>query len=712
MGSETRRGIRLQDSWAREAAVASWLMYIRALLVMVALSCSGGGATTDGGVDATADTASDVVTPDALGDGGVSPCGTAGDRGYAPVETFPAALLIQNGGRVYDVQSPPTSAQRAAKGDGVTDDTAALQDAWDYIKNAYVAAGAYLAPGYDFDAANFWVYLPQGTYLVSDTIIYRGGTLETNPQGYVWNDVVNVRFVGDSRATTTIRLADGASGFGDVTMPKIVLALQHPDTVFNNIPTDNVVRNLTIDTGHGNPGAVALFFQGANLASMRDVTLTSGDGKGAYGLWFKAGSVQGYYRDITINGFADGIYVSENGEMNPALEHVTLTGQSDAAIHTTAGGLSVRAVCSDQRATGALGVKIESTGSQVVVLDSTFLGTAPTAMTLARSTEESLFVRGTTTPGYGSAVVRADAGGVATTMVDEWSALPTVTLFDGGAAHTLGLPIVDTPVSVWLDPTSDWADVDDFGAKGDGATDDTAAIQSAMSSGKPVVVFPKAAYKTTQAITVPATVTRIDGMWADLHDTSFTVSEASMTPISIEQVPGYGRITLAAQRPVISRERSGDFVDTQTAAVNVFLENAVNLGTTAQFCPSNQTTWARAIDTESASGTDFLVAGGTMWVFAYKTENKPCISLRAADGGSVEVFNGYVNTTSSPGKTPMVVNDQSTMSFIGFTNLSGNEWTTSIEEVRALGTQTVVPTALPTRDGTNAFVPLYSGVAR
>jgi hypothetical protein len=668
----------------------------------------------------TSDGASPLDAGDAppQADAAASPCATGGDRRLSPDEPFPASLLIQNGGRVYDVKSPPTSAQHAAVGDGTTDDTAALQDAWDYLKDAYVDAGANQATSYD--DANFWIYLPSGTYLVRDTIIYRGGTLETDPGHYVWNEVVHVRFYGESRATTTIRLADAAAGFGDVTKPKIVLAMQHPDTVFNNIVGENSVRNLTVDVGHGNPGAVGLMFQGANSTSMRNVSLVSEDGQGAYGLWFSIGSVQGFYRDVSVTGFDYGIYVTANGEMDPSLEHVTLSGQRRSAVGVVGGGLSLRQVCSDQRVTGAQGVVLDKTGGQVVVLDSTFLGGAPgdggadgSALEMTATTEQSMFVRNVTTSGYARAVVRASATAVAGPAVTEWVALPTVTMFDGGVAHSLGLPVQDAPIVPWYDPATQWADVDTFGAAGDGTTDDTKAVQAAMASGKPVVVFPKARYKLSASITIPASVSRIDEMSGDFTgENAFVVSDVGTGPLLVEHVAGYASFTLGAPRTVVLGEYSGSFLDLQSAPAQVFLENCDNIGANAAFAPANQTTWARSIDTEEVSGSDFIVSGGTAWIFDYKTENKACTSLRAENGATVEVYNGYVNTTVAPGATPMIVNDHSRVSLVGFTNLSGQEWTTSLEEVRDAGTQTVPRTALPSRDSSNVFIPLYSGDAR
>ena len=82
----------------------------------------------------------------------------AGDRGLAPNVTFPDTLLVQNGGPVLDVKRPPEAGMHAAKGDGVSDDTAAFQDVWDYLKRAYKKFGPWGSDN------SFYVYLPDGTY--------------------------------------------------------------------------------------------------------------------------------------------------------------------------------------------------------------------------------------------------------------------------------------------------------------------------------------------------------------------------------------------------------------------------------------------------------------------------------------------------------------------------------------------------------------------
>lgn len=58
----------------------------------------------------------------------------------------------------------------------------------------------------------------------------------------------------------------------------------------------------------------------------------------------------------------------------------------------------------------------------------------------------------------------------------------------------------------------DWVSVTDFGATGDGTTDDTSAVQAAFNSGATAVYFPKASSKyAVGQITVPTTVKHVFG---------------------------------------------------------------------------------------------------------------------------------------------------------------------------------------------------------
>lgn len=81
----------------------------------------------------------------------------------------------------------------------------------------------------------------------------------------------------------------------------------------------------------------------------------------------------------------------------------------------------------------------------------------------------------------------------------------TIHVFEG--PHTLSdfLPVMaegtDVP-RMLKDRFADVVNVKDFGAKGDGVTDDTEAIQAAVTSNKSIF-FPAGRYRCTESITVP-----------------------------------------------------------------------------------------------------------------------------------------------------------------------------------------------------------------
>ena len=619
----------------------------------------------------------------------------AGDRGGGPNITFPDTLLMQNGGPVINLKTPPEPGMQAAKGDGVTDDTAAFQDVWDLLKREYKKSGPWGSDN------SFYVYLPNGTYKVSDTLIYRGATVGAYPKWDGTFDINHVHFVGQSRAKTIIQLADHCAGYGDPTRPKIVLAFQHPDTVFNNVPGGNWLRNLTINTGRGNPGAVALFFQGANNTDLRSVTIQSGDGAGRYGIWFKQGSIQGYYADVTVNGFEDGIFDEVNAEGDVAFEYLTLRNQREAGILLTGGGMSLRRLRSAQTRPGVPALKLDGSGPQAVVLDSELKGAgkASPALEMTRDTEQCLLVRNVATAGYASAVRKADVAAVSKPYVDEYVSYPFKT-----PARPRHLPIEDTPLVPWYDPQTQWAIVDDY-----------PSVQAALNSGKPVVCFKKRHYKLPRDVVVPASVHMINGMASQVEGGTFVIAQASASPLLFQDsnMP----IRVLSQRTLIQRCAGGGISNPTGLPVTFFLENVNDDATGDDFCRPGQRVFARQIDIEYGSGNQIVSNGGALWIFGYKTENMGATPFTVKNGGALEVLGGYSNQTNAPPpdhQNPLIRNDGGWASLTLFTNLGG-PFVKAIEETRG-GVTTVIPnTDFPKRGSvyrSDYVIPLYVGDTR
>jgi hypothetical protein len=101
-----------------------------------------------------------------------------------------------------NVKDPPYN----ARGDGVTDDTAAIKAALKFaVDRSWVPA------------QKPFVYFPSGTYLVSETLESRFGT---NGYSCGWRN--DMSLLGQDETNTIIRLRDQAPGFGNLALPQPV----------------------------------------------------------------------------------------------------------------------------------------------------------------------------------------------------------------------------------------------------------------------------------------------------------------------------------------------------------------------------------------------------------------------------------------------------------------------------------------------------------
>ena len=198
-----------------------------------------------------------------------------------------------------------------ARGDGMTDDTAAIQSA------ISAAVGTKII-----------VYFPNGTYLISNTIAAK------YPTG-VWRS--RLIFQGQNRQKTVIKLKDKCPGFTDLKNPKNVLQTGSDNPIAQdgdqagggNQAFSNSVLNLTIDIGVGNSGARGLAYLANNQGIVENVTIKSSDPKklGDTGLAMNR-SIPGpcLIKNVIIVGFNYGIY-SLGMEYGLTFENIAIEGQ-------------------------------------------------------------------------------------------------------------------------------------------------------------------------------------------------------------------------------------------------------------------------------------------------------------------------------------------------------------------------------------------------
>ncbi len=161
------------------------------------------------------------------------------------------------------------------------------------------------------------IWLVKGTYLVSAMLKWAGP-----PQ-------MGPSLLGDSREGTIIRLADRSPGFQDPDAAQGVVRTGWGSA--DNFCID--IRDLTIDTGSGNPGASGIQYMSNNQGSIRRVTVRSGDGAGVAGLDLAYTDMIGpcYLADISVEGFNVGVRTSSTVNSN-VIERLSLKHQRVAGI--------------------------------------------------------------------------------------------------------------------------------------------------------------------------------------------------------------------------------------------------------------------------------------------------------------------------------------------------------------------------------------------
>lgn len=442
-----------------------------------------------------------------------------GDRAPNRNVVYPTGAYESAGGPVFSIKAAPYN----ARGDGVTDDTQAFIDAIDHAYAAMGAPnGAWSSSGWTarYTQARI-IYIPNGTYLVSNTLKW-SLPLSSNHTGHI-------KVQGQSRSGTIIKLKDNCAGYQSASTPKYVLNTAEEDD-FNNVVGLNLIRDLTVDTGSGNPGAMGIAWMGANHNELRNVKVI---GSGVCGIRCWQAPVCTYIRDIVVEGHQYGLWVAAPARAtNLTFEFITVRNQTVAGVYVNWSTAAViRSLFSEQGAVP--GVIVNDAGAHVTILDSELRGSP--AETAFRGTTGNFFMRNIVTSGYSSAAIRGATVVVGPGNVQEYVSGTVFKKSGSTRTRTLDIPIEDPP-EVPYAPPSDWARPQDF-----------ANTQAALNSGRSHI------YITTSGsigtVNVPATVTRISFMMRGASGT-LHVTGASSTPLIIEDIANTINVYIDAARVV------------------------------------------------------------------------------------------------------------------------------------------------------------------
>ena len=515
------------------------------------------------------------------------------------------------------------------------------------------------------------IYFPDGEYRLSGGLVVDTHNTANGGSGR------GVVFQGQSRDGTVLRLDDGAAGFGDPAQPAVFIDFNEANDIhgaWQYVAFQTHVKDLTIDVGAGNAGAIGLDFCANNVGGLRNVRVRSDDpaGAGRYGILLSAIPGPQLLKNVEIIGFDWSLRTENDPHYATTIEDMVLFGAREGGIFNRRHSFAIHRL----RAAGLGGPAVHNDHADAfTVLVDARLTEGPGAGA-ALVNHGFLYVRQVVTKGYAGVIQDRAAGLIAQPNMSEWHFGTAEGLFDTDIRHSLGLPIEDAPDPARDDP-ADWVNVGDFGATpGDDWNNDAHGVQAAIDSmapdgantGKRTLYFPPGRYRFDTGVVISEHVERIVGCFATIQPRLAAIESQPVWRIAdgdrlliIEQLTGYPGGPLRAT-PFIRNESDRDLVlrdvlvlagqtYVNTGAGRLFLENVG--GTSSrywsnepqplpeaipQFEFGGQTVWARQLNTEQK---DLKVRndGGDVWILGIKNEEDGTY-VQTLNGGRTEILGG------------------------------------------------------------------------
>ena len=549
------------------------------------------------------------------------------------------------------------------------------------------------------------VYLPAGTYLVSD-IIHWGLKEGQAKRGFIQ---------GAGRDRTIVKLADKTPGYDQPDRPKEVFRMASRDDLTG--PANafrNSIQDLTIDCGTGNPGAIGMLFYIHNQGSVERIRV-KGDGLCGIDM-YRGLTGPALLKDAIIEGFEYGIRAG-GSVRQITLSEIKLKGQRRYGIYNDCNVLSMEEVTS---ANSVPAIHNRAAWGFISLVGGKLTGGDAKA-TAIENINGWLFVRDIEVAGYGNAIT-SKGQTIAGPRVAEFASAATVRLTPS-ADKSLRLPIEKTPIPAYEAPEQ-WVNVTKFGPPGNATFPDhnqrprpiqdwSIPLQKAIDAGARTIYFPPETkdrqYCFASNVAITGRVERITFMdnqplWK--NNAVLRIGDGQAPVVIIERFQGdYGSTPdqwlIDTTRTVVFKNCiPGDILSTDKPG-KVFLEDVC----TGKFWMKGKQAFARQHNPEPRD-THTSIENGSLWVMGMKTE-QPGLILQARNA-KLEVLGGMVYENGSPKDTPMCDFTDSEVSLtLASCNHNGFDYKTVISETKAGQTVELAKDECWGRDGWGMALPLY-----
>jgi hypothetical protein len=556
-----------------------------------------------------------------------------------------------------------------AVGDGVADDTAALQ------------AGLDASSRRGGEGSTAVLYLADGTYRVTKTLVVRAAV---GPWVY-----------GASRDGVVLRLDDGVSA--DVTA---VLRTHPSDSEASS--ADFFMRNfrtLTIDVGD-NPHVDGIRWYGNNSSMLRNVRVT---GTGAVGIncGFLGQNGPSLIQDSEVDGsFETGIRCEWS--WGQTLSRVTVRNARREAVYVNATAVGIEDLVV-QNAPVALRNEYPSDwtwwGGVTALVGGRFTGGDPDQPAIANTSV--LYARDVSADGFRQVLQSTTPGGdVPGATLGEYTSHPVRKLFAESPDASLKLPIRPEPEVPWETDVANWVCANDYGAQYGDNRDDTAALQAAVdaaaAAGKTVVYLRGIGggdpnwYNIDGEIHIHGSVRLVLGLGFGRllggPNGRFIVDDRSAPVVKFQHLQAFG-----GPSPTVENRSASNSLVVESCDLRVLGTGNGDIFVTDCPCAielrgAGQRLWARQLNPEGDSDVGLVRNhGGLVWALGVKHEGRG-VRVRTDAGGRTEILGwfNYAPDIAQDDARPAFDVADAALSAAGVREISfGNTYPVKVRETRA-----------------------------